>query len=312
MALRGYLFVVCAALLWAGLGPVAKFAFAAGATPLETAFWRALCGSLFFLIHCLALGLWRVKARDLPILLLFGLVGGSLFFGAYQIAVKEGGAAQASMLLYTAPAWVALLSRLVFRERLTPLKLLALATAMCGAALVCVGSAPGEGVLDLSQVSLTGVGFGLLSGLTYALHYIFGKRYLRDYSAATLYLYTLPVGALGLLPFVEFTTWPPLSGPGGWVPWGVFLFLGLFATYGAYMAYCAGLKLLDPTRVAVTANLEPVAAALLAFLWWDEVFRPMGYVGGALVLGGVLLMVQDGVRTDREAQQLSSLASGGK
>lgn len=317
MALRGYFFVLCAALLWAGIGPVAKFGFAAGATPLETAFWRASCGALFFLLHCAAFRLYRVKLRDLPVLFAFGLAGVSVFFGSYQIAVQEGGAALASMLLYTAPAWVAILSRLIFKEPMTPLKLTALFVAMLGAALVSLGSAGGAegGIFALEDVSLLGVGCGLLSGLTYALHYIFGKRYLRDYSAATLYLYTLPVGALGLLPFVEFTAWPPFHGSEGSVAWLVFLFMGLFTTYGAYMAYCAGLKLLDPTRVAVTANLEPVMAALLAFIWWDEFFRPAGYIGGALVLTGVLLMVYDGTRTARMGgvnRDLDEVTAGGK
>ncbi len=299
MHMKGYLFVFCAALLWGLLGPVAKFAFEAGATPLECGFWRALLGWLFFLVHCLAFRLYRIRLKDLPVMIIFGLIGVSLFFGSYQIAIQEGGAALASMLLYTAPAWVALMSWLFLRESMTPLKLLALIIAMGGAALVSLGSAgdaPGSGLFALDKVSPLGVGCGLLSGFTYALHFIFGKRYLRDYSAATLYLYTLPVGALGMLPFVEFTAWPPFSGETGTVSWIVFLFMGLFTTYGAYMTYCFGLKLLDATRVAVTANLEPVIAAFLAFFWWNEYFRPIGYVGDALVLGGVLLMIYDGTR----------------
>ncbi len=302
MTLRGYVFVLCAAMLWACLGPVAKFGFQAGAQPLETAFWRAFVGCLFFLAHCLAKGAWRVRKADLPILALFGLSGVSLFFGAYQIAVRESGAALASMLLYTAPAWVALLSWLIFKEPMSRLKLAALVIAMAGAALVSLGSAghaQEEGLFALQQVSGLGVFCGLLSGFTYALHYIFGKRLLRDYSAATIYLYTLAVGSLGLLPFVEFTIWPPFSEKAGVLGWSVFLFLGAFTTYGAYMAYCAGLKLLEPTRVAVTANMEPVIAAILAYAWWDEFFRPVGYLGGALVLAGVFVMVFDGIRTQR-------------
>lgn len=308
MILRGYLFVLCAAMLWAGIGPVARLGFQSGALPLETAFWRAFVGFCVFLIHCMIRGSWRVALRDLPLLVVFGLSGVSLFFGSYQIAVRESGAALASMLLYTAPAWVALLSWAFLREPMTRGKLLALLVAMLGAALVSLGSAggaPGDGLFALEHVSLLGVVCGLISGLTYALHYIFGKRLLRDYSAATIYLYTLGIGSVGLLPFVEFTIWPPFFEGQDSMVWGVFLFLGSFTTYGAYMAYCAGLKLLEPTRVAVTANLEPVLAALLAFIWWGEYFRPVGYVGGALVLAGVFLMICDGVRTRRMAMGAS-------
>jgi len=314
MALRGYFFVLCAALLWAGIGPVAKFGFQAGALPLETAFWRAFVGFVIFLVHCLWRNSWRVAPRDLPVLAIFGAAGVSLFFGSYQIAVQQSGAALASMLLYTAPAWVALLSWVFFREPMTGRKLLALFIAMAGAALVSLGSsgnAPGAGLFALEHVSILGVLCGLVSGFTYALHYIFGKRLLRDYSAATIYLYTLGFGCLVLWPFVDFTIWPPFAGEESGTAWVVFLFLGSFTTYGAYMAYCAGLRLLEPTRVAVTANLEPVLAALLAFIWWNEYFRPVGYLGGALVLGGVFLMVYDGVRTRRMAIGASASDLGG-
>lgn len=302
MAIRGYLFVVLAALLWACIGPTSKLAFQAGATPLETGFWRACCGAFFYLVHCLIFDQWRIKLRDLPVFIAFGLTGIAVFFGAYQVAVQESGAALASMLLYTAPAWVALLSWIIFREPMTPVKLLALFVAMAGAALVSLGSAGGaggDGLFALEEVSPLGVGCGLLSGLTYALHYIFGKRYLRDYSAATLYLYTMAIGAVGLFPFVEFTAWPPFAGEDGTLIWIVFICIGFFTTYGAYMSYCVGLKVLDPTRVAVTANLEPVLAALLAFIWWGEFFRPIGYVGGCFVLTGVLLLVWEGTRAAR-------------
>ncbi len=76
----------------------------------------------------------RVAPQDLPVLLLFGLVGVSLFYGAYQLAVGLGGAALASVLLYTAPAWVALLSHLVLREALDALGLLSVALTLLGVA----------------------------------------------------------------------------------------------------------------------------------------------------------------------------------
>ena len=192
---KGYAYVLLAAAMWGCLGPAARFAFAEGATPLEAAFWRAAFGAALFGIHCLVKGGFHVRRRDLPVLLGFGLVGVSVFFGAYQAAVKEGGAALASVLLYTAPAWVAVLSRLVFKEALTGRKLVALSAAMAGTLLLALGGGgdlrPGAGA----------IGFGLLAGLTYALHFILGKRYLRDYSGATLYCLFLPVGGAGALTF---------------------------------------------------------------------------------------------------------------
>ncbi len=272
MPLAGYGFVLLAAGLWALIGPLARYCLAEGVTPLEIAFWRA---------H----GLWRAPARDAAAFAAFGLVGVALFFGSYQLAVREGGAALASILLYTAPAWVALLSRLCFAEPLTRAKLAALGLAMAGAFLICRSGGGLQG-----GTSAAGIGFGLLAGFTYSLHYVFSRHFLRRHSPVTMYLFCLPVGALALLPFVDFAPKGPLA-------WSLLVLgMGLVTTYGAYLAYCEGMRRLSPTRVAVVANFEPVLAALLAYWLWDELFPPSGWVGAGLVIAAVFCVVLDGAR----------------
>lgn len=278
--LAGYLYVLAAASMWALLGPVAKFGLAAGMTPLELGFWRATCGAVLFGLHARRHNLMRVRPADLPVFLLFGVFGVALFFGAYQLAIQGAGAALASILLYTAPAWVAVMSRIVFGETITRVKMAALTLAICGTALVCLSG-------DINgTVTFGGILFGLISGFTYALHYIFGKTYLGNYSSVTLYMWSLPVGALCLLPWVTFTN----AGATGLA---VILVQGVVCTYGAYYAYCEGLKRLESTRVAIIANIEPVMAAMLALWWWDELLAPVGYLGGALVLVAVLGIIFD-------------------
>ena len=64
----------------------------------------------------------------------------------------------------------------------------------------------------------------------------------------------------------------------------------MFSTYGAYLAYSAGLARLEATRAATVATIEPVIAAALAFTFWGERFAPLGYVAACLVLAGVIMM----------------------
>jgi len=275
----GYLYLFLAAFLWGLIGPVSRLAFQEGLSPLLVAFFRAVIAWAFFALHALLLRQVRLHPKDLPALLLFGLVGVSLFYGSYQLAVGYGGAALASVLLYTAPAFVALLSRLVLKEALDPLGLLAVALTLLGVGLMGLGGG--------SQVKalLPALFFGLLSGFTYALYYIFGKLYLPRYATPTLFLYALPVGALGLFPFVELV---PLSSQALLA----LLFLGSISTYGAYLAYYAGLRRLPATRASVLATLEPVVANLFAFLLFREVLSPLGYLGAGLILLAVLLSVR--------------------
>lgn len=288
MLSAGYLYVLCAAALWALIGPLSKQVISLGVSPLEAAFWRSAIGWGFFATHALATGAWRLQRKDAPAIASFGIIGVSTLFGSYVLSISMVGAALASVLLYTAPAWVAVLAWLTLGERMHAHKLAALVMTLVGVACVSLGPALVSGK-GLGAVNLPGILLGLVSGFSYATYYIFGKRYLGRYATPTLFLYALPVGCLGLLPFVTFT---PKSGE----TWLFLVLLAVTTTYGAYSVYYEGLRRLSATRTAIVATLEPVLAAGLAYLWWDERFDLMGYLGSALILAAVLCTILGGSR----------------
>ena len=290
--MKGYLYIFLAAALWGLIGPFAKLAFQEGIAPLEVAFWRAVLAWLCFGSQALWQRKVRVATSDLPALGLFSLTGVFLFYGSYQLAVQKGGAALASVLLYTAPAWVALMAGLLFKERMTPVKMVALAATLAGVSLVSVGS--GASLGDASGQITRAVLYGLVAGFCYSLYYIFGKHFGAKYPAATVFLYILPMGAACLAPWIDFA-------PKSWTAWWAMGWMAVLSTYGAYHCYYAGLKHLEAGRAAIAATLEPVVAALVAFFWWGEFFSPAGYAGSLLILTAVILMVKDPAhRTPRE------------
>jgi len=284
-----YVYVLAAAVLWGMLGPVSRLVLRHGILPLEIAFWRAAVAAACFGIHALAIRRTRLERRDLPIAVAFGVFGVALFFGAYLRAVNAGGAALAAVLLYTAPAWVALLSALLLRERMTRRTLLALVLASAGVAGIAL--AGGGGTVRLTAAAL---GWGLLSGWAYALYYLVGKRAFQRYHAATFFLYALPVGALALLPFVRF-------GHKSAADWAVLLFIAIVPTYGSYLLYSIGLKKVDATRASTVATVEPVVAAIAAWAMWNERMGIGGYLFAILVVAAVVLMVT-GERRAGEAE----------
>lgn len=219
------------------------------------------------------------------ITIIFGVLGVSVFYSSYQLAVRSGGASLASVLLYTAPALVALGSSVFFREKLGAKGGLLVGLTVLGVALISLGG--GVGVL----VSAVSIGWGLLSAATYALYYFYGKVYFNKYAIPALYAVALPIGALGLLPFVSFQhksleAWTSIS------------LMATASTYLAYLAYSAGLRRLAATRASVTASLEPVVAASLAALFFGEQFSSLAIVGGLLVLGAVVLTSLSGEKPE--------------
>ena len=285
----GYVLVAAAAALWGLMGPVTRIALAEGMGAVEVAFWRAALAAGIFAVHAAAIGRFRIAPRDVPAVVAFGVAGVAGLMACYARAVEAGGAALAAILLYTAPAWVALLSAVFLRERMTARKLLALGVATAGVAGIAASS--GGGGIRLTP---TGIGWGLASGLAYATYYLFGKRYFDRYTTATLFVYALPVAALAMLPMVEFRAKTGAA-------WGALAFMAAVPTYLSYVLYSAGLKRIEATRAATVATVEPVVAAVVAYWMWNERLSPAGYAFAAVVLVGVLLMARpDGTPVEEE------------
>jgi DME family drug/metabolite transporter len=274
----GFLYIALAAALWGTLGIASRLVLQAGLDPLEVSFWRASLGGACFAAHAIGRRRVQVERGDLAAIAAFAAGGVSLFYFSYQNAVRDGGAALAAILLYTAHAWVAIASALWLHESLTPRKLAALAVTLLGVGLVAIGTSGAAGALHVRPSAL---GWGLLAGLSYSTYYLFGKRYFSRYEPTTLFMYALPLGALLLLPAVRFA-------PKSAATWGWLAFVAFVPTYLALLVYGAGLRRVAATHAVTIATLEPVVAALLAYAVFGETLGPLGYVGAALVLAGVL------------------------
>ena len=123
-------------------------------------------------------------------------------------------------------------------------------------------------------VTFTSVAWGLCSGLSYASYYIFGKWILDRYSPITVYAFVLSLGAVGLLPLVDFSPKPTKA-------WLLLIALAIVSTY---LLYLTGLKRVEASRAVLVATVEPVVAATLALAFFGERLGPMGLAGGGLIL----------------------------
>jgi len=200
---------------------------------------------------------------------------------AYFNSIRYVPAAVTSILLYTYPVIVTVLSRPIYGVRLTRQRLLALAVALVGAFLV---ASPRGGL------RLEGVLLGLLSAVFYSAYILTGKRVLEDVdpwfatavisiSAGVAYLvFGVASGSYG--PPVNITAWLAVVG------------LALISTVVGAGAFLAGLRLTDPGRASLISTLEPVTTAILASLFFGELLVSSQLAGGALVLVSVLVVAR--------------------
>ena len=284
MQRRGGLFILAAALLWSTLGVAGRLAFRAGVVPLEAAFYRAAISFACLLALLVATNrrALRIRPGDLGLFAAFGLFGVAAFFVVYMTAINTTTVATAAILLYTAPAFVIVLSALLFGETLTTPKVIAVACAFIGCVLV------GRGY-DLSslRLNLPGVLAGLASGLAYALYTIFGKTALRRYTPLTTLTYTLGFGTIFLGTLALATGVIPRAHPSS--GWMALVYLALVTTLFAQVMYLAGLRYIDAGPASLLATVEPVTAAVLGYIVLGERLEGLQIAGGVLVLGAVML-----------------------
>jgi DME family drug/metabolite transporter len=284
-SIRGYLLILLAATLWASIGVFYKYLINDhGLQPLSAAALRGGVGGLMLLVALLATRVdLRVPRRDWGTFLAYGVIGVALFFVCYVTAINLAGVAVAAVLMYTSPAWVAVISWRWLGERLGPRGWLALGLALAGAALVAR-------IYDLAALRLNGLGVlaGLASGLTYGLYSVFNKLLVRRNAPWLVQTYGLLIGAAVLLPLAR----PGDLGRALAMPATIALLLGmgLIPTLIASLAFAIGVQWIPVSMAAIVAIWEPAVATLFGYVLFGERLELGQWLGMGCILVAVLLL----------------------
>jgi len=279
---RAVITVLAGATLLGSMGAWGRAIFRYEGNPMVVVTWRALIGALTLtgLLALLHPRLLRIRPRDLPFFAVYGFLAVTLNFWAYFSAVKFTTLAVAITLLYTYPAFVALLSALFLREPLTVTKLVAVGVTLVGSGLVAQVSQA-----DWLRLNLRGILFGVLAGITAATYSIFGKRALARYQPWTVVLYAFAMGGL----FLAALSGPSLLQAPRYpvTAWLWILGLALIPSLGGYALYTLGLRDLPASQASIIATWEVVTAAFLGWFLFGEHLAAVQYFGAALVCLGI-------------------------
>lgn len=285
---RDFWLIVGASLSWGTVGVANQAIYAHVATnALSLAFFRLLVAApLFVLASRLLPGRhsFRVKPRDLIIMLLMGIMQ-ALYQASYSAAIAYAGVTVPTLVaLCAAPIIVALFSALVTRERLNLLTLIALICALVGTFLLVEARPHTSG----GSVSPLGVLLALCAGAGYAGFILCGRLLTRSYHPLHVNAVAFATGALLLL-LLAVPTGLTLSYP-LWA-WLLLLYLGCVPTALAYGLFQIGMRSLSATVVSIVTLCEPLAAALLAWIFFSEQLGPLGLLGAFILLVGMALIL---------------------
>ncbi|PYZ97401.1 EamA family transporter [Alteribacter lacisalsi] len=296
-----FLLIIGGAALWGTIGIFVQRLYDLGFTPIEVVAIRVISALLVLTLIVLFKNpsLVKIRPRHLPLFFGTGILSIVFFNWAYFTTIQEINLSVAAVLLYTGPAFVTIMSRIFFKEALTPEKVTALFMTLAGCMLV-IGVFP----LNAGQLSAFGIITGVASGFGYALYSIFGKPASVHYSSLSITFYTFLFASAAMLPFSGIVH----SAGALMSPEGILLAAGLgtLPTVFAYLLYTAGLFHVESSRASIAATVEPVVAALIGLIIFAERLTPWQLAGMGLVLLAVLVIQKRRKPAHKEKETIQS------
>ncbi|MBR4073069.1 MAG: EamA family transporter [Clostridia bacterium] len=283
---QSILLVLISAAFWGAAGIFVRGLNNFGITEMQIVFCRAVVTVLIFGIILLLTDktLFKIKPKDLWAFAGIGILSIVMFNFCYYKTMKLSTLSVAAIMLYTAPFFVIILSRILFKEAITVKKALACIIAFIGCCFV-VGIFSGS-----NSIGGKGIVYGLLTGFGYGLYTIFGNILIKKgYKTLTINFYAFVFAALGSLAFSNpLYTMRTVSAS----KLTLLLVFGMAVvnTVIPYITYTAALKNIEGSKALIIATLEPVVATILGVAVYKEKLGIIGILGIILVLGSVIML----------------------
>ncbi len=294
----GYALVWSAVVLWSLNAVVAKVVLeSADLSSMRLAEVRATGAALILVV---AVALWRpanlrTNRRELGFLAVFGILGLAFVQLFYFVGIQRLDIGIALVINYLAPVFVALWARFYVHEPVRRRLWLAIALCLLGLSLV-VELWGGSSSLDS-----VGVLACLVTALAYAGYVLMAESSLeRGRDVYSLLAWGFSFAALFWAVFQPWWTFPvgdvdgsvPLLGRFDDVSLPVWLLVAYIVVLGTVVPFIflvSALHHVPATRVTIIAMLEPVLAAIVAWIWLGEELAAVQIAGGLIVLVGVVL-----------------------
>ena len=293
--LRGEIYLILGATLFAFNGVVSKVVLAEGLSP-----WRltqARSGGAFLILIAFFLLFKRrdLKASrsELPWLVAFGIIAVILVQGLYFVAIGRIYLGTALLIEFTAPIWILLFLRFVLEKQVDRLLWLALALSF-------------SGLMIVTQVwrGLTLDGIGLLAAfadsIALAGYFLIAEKLGKTKTGAVMTVWGFGIASILMalaMPLWSFTTeylTRSMQLP-GWLDqytlpgWVLILWIIVLGTLAPYLFVIGGLRILSASTASVIGILEPVLASLFAWWFLSEVLNNVQIAGAFVVVVGIYL-----------------------
>ena len=292
---QGEFCIILCAVLWGCISlftlPLQKKGF----LPIHITFVRSLSAAVVIGIFILIkdVKLFKISLRDLPLVIFLGTGCFMTVCLLYTVSIEKNGSSVAAMLMYTSPIWTVIISKFVFKEKITVVKLISLLGVVGGCTMLSFG-----GKINLT---VKGILTGLATGVFLALYGICNKISNKKYAAETTVFYAFLFSAIGSLFISPAWGYPATISPDH-ACITYFLGLAVLSTAIAYLLYSIGVKTVSADKASMLSALEIIVATIIGIAVYSVNIGVLGYAGIAItVLSLILLESNDAMRKKRIA-----------
>ena len=282
--------VLCAGILWGSIGFFVRKLNGLGVDTELTAFMRIFCAWIILIPLLMGMSLksgrnyFKISKKGLLQCFIMGLVTQAFFNLSYSGCINSVGVAMDSVLLYTAPILVSILSRLLFKEEINARKGISLVINLLGCFIMVTGG-------DLSVLKVSGIGIllGIGAGFFYAMVTILGKFTSDEVDPFTMVFYNFLFGWISLA--LISNPIPKIAAVSDLHFWLLAFGYGLIPTVGSYLFYMNGISHdVELSRVPIIASVEPIIATIIGLLVFGENITLVNALGLVIVLFSIVLM----------------------
>lgn len=276
---KGYVFIAIAGLLWATLGLFGKFLMGNGLTSEQVAFTRLFFGFIVLGVYSSIRTpqILKISKKGIIYSVIIGIICQAMFNLCYFKAIDIAGVSIAAVLLYTSPLFLAIFSKVCYKENITRSKLFSLILCFIGAIMAVTG-----GRLDFQGLNAFGLLLGVLSAIAYALMPTISKNALKEFSSSTILVYSFLFGAIFMIP--SSRPWEILNYAKDLDVLSCMLMLGIVPAALAYIFYAAGIsKGVELSVAGVVASVELVGSVIIGCTILGESFS-LGKLFGVMLM----------------------------
>ena len=297
--LTGHLCILLATIFFGLNIPALKEVMPQWFTGIDATLFRIGGAACLFWITSIFIKNDKIDRKDWLSILLSGMVGLFFFIFFFNLGLQYSSPVDISIIMTTPPIIVVLASTIIFKQKLSKLKLFGVLLSLCGALMIIlIEHHTGEGR------TLKGNLFAILSALSYAFYLISMNKLSNKYHPVSLLRWVFLAGTIVAIPFcLKGVIHAPIFQHPELMPMLILAFTILFPTFIAYLLMQIAIKDIGHEMVSMYQYLIPVIASTVAIalgldkLYWDQ---PVAVV---IIIAGVYFASKADKREKAQKQQ---------